>query len=91
MIALSGSEPRSATRIASHQPVEQPVREVVEVVQPVPKVGVRLAHPRAVVGLHPSTAASAVRPESTASRIRRSQPWSCANMRNVSRTSRCSP
>ena len=38
-----------------------------------------------------STAASAVSPDDTASRMRRSQPWSWANIRNVSSTSRCSP
>jgi hypothetical protein len=78
--------------VAADERMEQAVREVVEVVQALAEVWVRLAqHAGAVVGLHPLDAASAVRPESTASRMRRSQPWSWANIRKVSSTSRCSP
>ena len=83
--------PLLGNQITPDEAVQQAVGEIVEIVQALAQVIGLAQHTGAVVGLTRSTAASAVRPEVTASRIRLGQPWSWANMRKVSRTSRCSP
>ena len=74
------------------EPVQQAVGEVVEIVQALAQIGVGLAqHAGAVVGLDALDRGLRREAGGHASRRRRSQPWSWANMRKVSSTSRCSP
>ena len=93
MMAFSGSGRAAADHVAADEAVQQAVGEIVEIVQALAQVRVGLAqHPGAVVGLHPLDGglggeARARPPRACAA----SQPWSWANMRKVSSTSRCSP